>query len=145
MQSARSKISYCLCLWCDIITVIKPCDGGVLWSNITVREMDDVVLPCYTTINKTVAWYAQRVLHFPIDDLIFASEGVVDMYEKTGRYSVPVGAGYYNLTIHRVMSHEAGRYRCSENNELGPDSFVVLSVYGLSMCTLFNDFRCFVL
>jgi hypothetical protein len=114
-----------------MIAVVMPCDGGVLRSSVVVSEMDDVLLSCHTTFNETVAWSVQSTLQPNVHDLIFASEGLISKYEKTGRYSFSAGAGYYNLTIARVSVLEAGKYRCSENDEIGPMSYVDLSVNGL--------------
>lgn len=86
---------------------------------ITKYETETVQLTCYTKLKEEVEWRVQNSHEQQNFKRIFSTDGLVESFEKTGRYTINVGSGFYNLTISHVRAAEAGEYVCVENEGYG--------------------------
>jgi hypothetical protein len=114
---------------------------------ITKYEAETVVLSCYTNLSEVVEWRVFEHNGSRMQQgsrLIYATSGLVTKFERTRRYSIRTGNGYYNLTITDISAHEAGEYVCVENGGYGPEiSTVLLIVRGELIYVLFFRFPVF--
>ena len=142
MKSDSHK-SLCVC----VFAALRCTYCGVLQSQVTVYETNDVQLSCFTTLKERVEWRIKskfqrtQIEKYHDSRRIYSTLGIIKIFNLTGRYSVHVGTGFYNLTISNVNISEAGEYICHEALGNGNRTSTQLTVLGeISKISWYNHF-----
>lgn len=125
--------TYWMCTLCGLIHPFVSSE--VIWTNMTARETETVVLACKSSFSDEPHWAVTKNGEFY---RIFSTAGMIQRYEDDGRYAVHRGFGFWNLTISNVTQAESGKYTCIENLGEGPDSDVLLTVLPYQQESVFS-------
>lgn len=106
----------------------------VFEAQITRYERDTVELACHTDEPLPVDW---EIRNNPLQGngfrRIYSTAGFLVWVEITGRYSISIADGFYNLSITNLTVNDTGDYVCNEDEGNGPASTTRLDV----LCTYY--------
>lgn len=102
--------------------------SSVLESRITRYEGDTVQLACHSTASEPADWEIRDSSTHGIFRRIYSAGSLGYIFQKSGRYAIYSGNGFYNLSISNLTTDDTDNYVCNENAGDGPVSTVELIV-----------------
>lgn len=124
---AHKSIFMSVCALC-CVTEVDRVQSGVLESSIIKYEGDTVALACHTTASQPVDWEIRNSTNHGKFRRVYSAGYLASVFQKSGRYAIHSGNGYYNLSISGLTIDDTDNFVCNENAGDGPLSTVRLTV-----------------